>query len=189
MKYGYVRVSSKEQNLARQMETMEKAKISPQNIYAEKVSGKDMERPELKKLLNVVKEGDSIVVEDITRLGRNTLDILKIIDTLEQEKVYVISLKEGLDTSSSQGKMMISLLGVFSEMERKNIRERQRQGIEIARREGRRKGRPRCKCEDFKIVYKQYENGDISIQQALKLLDCSKSTFYRRIKEYSERQE
>ena len=62
MKYGYVRVSSKEQNLARQMETMEKAKISPQNIYAEKVSGKDMERPELKKLLNVVKEGDSIVV-------------------------------------------------------------------------------------------------------------------------------
>ena len=101
----------------------------------------------------------------------------------------MISLKEGLDTSSSQGKMMISLLGVFSEMERKNIRERQRQGIEIARREGRLKGRPRCKCEDFKIVYKQYENGDISIQQALKLLDCSKSTFYRRIKEYSERQE
>ena len=186
MKYGYVRVSTKEQNTDRQLEDMEKENIPKENIFVDKLSGKDMERPQLKLLLDKVKKGDKIVVDDITRLGRNMRDIVNLIDWLDKKEVYVVGLKENVDTYSEYGKMMINLLAALSEMERKNIRERQRQGIEIAKRKGKMTGRPRCKCEDFDGVYGQYINGDISMQQALKLLECSKSTFYRRIREYKD---
>lgn len=188
MKFGYVRVSSKDQNTERQLEAMEKEGIRPENIYEEKASGKNMERPQLQLLLDKVREGDKIVVDDVTRLGRNMCDIVNLIDKLNKEKVYIVSIKEGVDTSTEFGQMMINFLGALSEMERKNIRERQRQGIEIAKREGRMTGRPKCKCENFERVYGQYLEGQISMQQALKLLECSKSTFYRRIIEYKDNQ-
>lgn len=186
MKYGYARVSSRGQNLARQLEIFKKKGIRPENTFEEKISGKNMERPQLGMLLDKVTDGDTIVVTDITRLGRNMRDIVNLIDRLNKRKVYIVSIKEGVDTSTEYGKMMINLLSALSELERENIRERQKQGIEIAKREGRMTGRPRCKCEDFDMVYSQYLDGKISMQQALKLLRCSKSTFYRRIKDYKD---
>lgn len=186
MKYGYIRVSSKQQNLARQLEIMKKEEIPENHIFADKASGKNMQREKLEKLLGAVREGDKIVVADITRLGRNMCDIVNLIDKLDKQKIHVVSIKEGMDTSTATGKMIIQIFGAFSEMERENIRERQRQGIEIAKREGRIKGRPKAKCDNFMGVYRQYLQQDISIEQAVKLLECSKSTFYRRIREYKD---
>lgn len=188
MKYGYARVSSKEQNLQRQLETLGKEGISEKHIYKEKASGKDMEREELKRLLEVVKRGDVIVVADITRLARNLHDTVNLISRLEIQGVSVQCVKEGLQTSNEMGKMLIHFLSIFSEMERNYIKERQRQGIEIARREGRIKGRPRINCDDFNKIYQRYLGGTLSMNEALKLLGCSKATFYRRKKEYEKQQ-
>ncbi len=186
MRFGYIRVSSKMQNLDRQEEAMKAAGIEPDNIYREKESGRDMEREVLKELLGKVREGDSIVVVDITRLGRNTKDIVNLMDELDKKGIIIISLKEGVDTSTPMGKTIITVLGAFSQMERELIRQRQKEGIEIAKRQGRFTGRPKSKIENFDKVYEQYMNNQISMEQATKLLECSRATFYRRVREYEE---
>lgn len=186
MKYAYVRVSTIEQNMARQMEIMEKANIAMENVYSEKKSGKNMEREELQKLLSIARIGDSITVADISRLGRNMRDIVNVVYDLDKRGISIVSIKEGVDTSTELGRTFVMIAGIFAEMERNAIRERQMQGIAIAKREGRMKGRPKKSCPEFERVYMQYQNGSISLEQLLKLLDCSKSTYYWRIKQYED---
>lgn len=186
MKYGYIRVSTERQNTARQREAMDRAGILKDNVYEEKKSGRDLEREELQRLLKVVRSGDSITVVEISRLGRNTRDIVNVVYDLNNKGIKLISIKEGIDTSTEMGKVFVTLAGIFAELERDNIRERARQGIEIAKREGRIIGRPKKKCEDFARVYGQYRDNKISLEQALKLLGCSKSTMYRRIRQYED---
>lgn len=183
MVYGYVRVSSNTQNLARQLEIMKANSIEDGQIFQDKASGKDMERTQLKALLNVLVAGDRVVVADITRLGRNMKDIVMLMDDLDKKGITIVSLKEGVDTSNEMGRMLINLFGVFSQYERECIRERQRQGIELAKREGRMKGRPRVECKGFDSVYEKYEQHIIGLEDCCKLLGCSRATFYRRIKE------
>lgn len=186
MKFGYIRVSSEEQNLQRQVEAMQEAGITMDKVFSDKKSGKDMEREALKQLLSIVREGDCIHVVDITRLGRNTKDIVTLIDDLDKKGITIISIKEGVNTSTPTGKLIITIIGALSEMERANIKERQREGIAIAKREGRFNGRPRKPMEDFENVYKQYINNQISMDQALKLLECGRATFYRRAQQYND---
>lgn len=188
MRYGYIRVSSEEQNLARQIDDMEKVGIPKENVYSEKKSGKDMDRVALQDLIKVVRSGDSITVTDITRLGRNMRDIVNLVDDLDKRCVTIISLKEGVDTSTQIGKVLITVLGAFSQMEREAIKERQRQGLMIAKREGRLLGRPKKPTDNFEHVYQQYLNNQISMEQALKLLECSRATFYRRALQYNDSQ-
>lgn len=186
MRYGYIRVSSEEQNLARQQEAMEKEGIASEKVYCEKKSGKDMEREELQQLLKVVNMGDSITITDITRLGRSIRDIVNLVYDLDKKGITIISIKDNINTSTEIGKVFIMITGIFAEMELNAIKERQRQGIEAAKKAGRFTGRPRIKMDNFEQVYQQFFNNQISLDQALKLLECSRATFYRRVQQYDD---
>lgn len=184
MKIGYVRVSTEEQNTIRQEVLMQE--LGVQKVFIDKASGKNMERKELKKLLEFARQGDVVIVESISRFARNTKDLLELIEILTNKGVKFISKKESIDTSTPTGKFLTIIFGSIAELEREYILQRQREGIEIAKKEGKYKGRKRIKRDNFKIVYHQWKNKEINAKKAMKLLNMSKTTFYRRIKEYEE---
>ncbi len=181
MKVGYCRVSSKEQNLERQTVLMEEAGV--ERVYSEKQSGKDRERPELKAMLGFVREGDEVHIESLSRLGRNTRDLLYIVEQLESKGVKLVSHKESLDTSTPAGRFVLTMFAAISEMERDYILERQREGIAIAKAAGRYKGRKRIDIKDFDRIYKDVLSGNLTVTKACKLLGVSYQTFRRRLKE------
>ena len=131
MKIGYVRISTKEQNTARQDALMEQ--LGVEKVYTDKVSGKNAERAELHNMMDFVREGDSVIVESISRFARNTKDLLELTDQLEKKGVQFISKKENIDTSTPAGKFMLSVFGALAQLERENILERQAEGIAIGR--------------------------------------------------------
>ena len=183
MKFAYVRVSTKEQNEGRQLEALKTYEI--EKIFSEKVSGKDRVRPQLEEMLTFVREGDSIYIESISRLARNTLDLLNIVEQLTKKGVHLISLKEHIDTSTPQGKFMLSVFASLSQLEREVTRQRQSEGIDLALKEGRPYGRPKVEVDEkqFRKVYKQWKSGDITVVQASKLLGVSRQIFYRRVED------
>ena len=179
---GYVRVSTAEQNEARQVEA-----LKPHNIekwYIEKVSGKDTKREKLQLMLDFVREGDEVYVMDFSRLSRSVQDLLNIVDLLNSKKVKLVSLKENLDTSTPTGKLMLTMIGAISEFERQNILERQREGIEIAKREGKYKGRKPLELDNFNEVYDNWKKRELTAVSASKILGINRGTFYRRVREY-----
>lgn len=184
MVFGYVRVSTKNQNTDRQVEALKKYGVD--KLIIEKVSGKNLNRPDLMNMIGGLREGDTVVVLSFDRFARNTKDLLNLVDSIEKKGAYFKSLQEGMDTSGDMGRFIMTILGAVGELERKSILERQRQGIEIAKREGRFKGRRRKEIDDFEKVYQQWQDGKVSSEQAAKLLDISRSTFYRRKAEYEE---
>ncbi len=139
MKIGYVRVSTIDQNEARQIEGLEKYEI--EKWFTEKVSGKDMNRPELQTMLDFAREGDTIYVHDFSRLARSVSDLLKITEQLQAKGIHLVSNKENIDTSTPTGKLMLTMIAAINEFERTNLLERQREGIAIAKREHKYKGR------------------------------------------------
>lgn len=179
-RYGYIRVSSKEQNLARQQVEMQKLNLA--YIFEEKASGKNVDRPELQKMLRILSEGDTVVVLSIDRLARNTKDLLELVDLFKKKGINFISLKENIDTSTPTGMFIITILGALSELEREYIRERQRQGIAIAKRLKKYKGRKQKKILNFDERVKMVKAGELSVEDASKLLGISRSTYYRRLK-------
>ena len=133
MNIAYVRVSSLDQNEQRQNEALQKHNID--KWFTEKISGKNTNRPELQAMLEFVREGDTIYIHDFSRLARSTKDLLEIAEQLNNKGVDLVSNKENIDTSTPTGKLMLTMLGAIAEFERQNLLERQREGIEIAKRE------------------------------------------------------
>ena len=187
MKVGYVRTSTKEQNTARQDELMKQ--LGVEKIYTDKMSGKSKDRPELQKMMDFVREGDSVTVESISRFARNTRDLLDLTATLAEKKVQFISQKESIDTNTPAGKFMLTLFGALAELERENILERQAEGIAIAKAEGRMNGRPRKAVDTFEDIYLDVKNGKISAAKGAKQLGISRSTWYRKVREYEEEEQ
>lgn len=138
-KIGYIRVSTIEQNTESQKSLLQNFKLD--KVFEEKVSGKNTQRPQLQAMLEYVREGDTVYVKDLSRLARNTKDLLDIVEYLNNKGVGLFSIKESIDTSSNFGKLMITFLGAIYEFERANLLERQKDGIAIAKREGKYKGR------------------------------------------------
>lgn len=132
---AYIRVSTKDQNTARQYALFKERGIRIDKYFDEKLSGKDMSRPELKKLLNYIREGDVIYIESISRLARNTKDFLNLVDYITKKGCDLISLKESIDTKTPTGKFMLSVFSALYQMERETILERQREGIAVALKE------------------------------------------------------
>lgn len=185
MKVGYVRISSVQQNTARQDVLMEE--LGVEKVYTDKMSGKNMERPELVKMMEFVREGDSVIVESISRFARNTKDLLTLVEQLEEKQVKFISKKEVLDSSTSSGKFVLTIFGAVAQLEREYIRDRQREGIAIALEEGRYTGRPKKKLDIFEEVYNEWKTNKLTACGASKVLKISRSTFYRRVKEHEEK--
>ena len=184
MKIGYVRVSTREQNTIRQEVLMEE--LGVEKIYIDKLSGKDTDRPQLKEMLAFVRQGDMIVVSEISRLARNTKDLLEIVSGLKERSIGFKSNKEGIDTNTPQGEFMLTIFGAVAQLEREYILQRQREGIEIAKQQGRYKGRKKIEVEGFEDVYKMWKEKNITAIKAMKLLEIKPNTFYRRVQEREE---
>lgn len=193
--YGYVRVSSTDQNEDRQMIAMSDNNVPKGNVYIDKQSGKDFERPQYKKLVKKLKAGDLLYILSIDRLGRNYEDIQKQWRILTKDigiDICVIDMPL-LDTRNGKDLMgtfiadlVLQILSFVAQSERENIKKRQAQGIAAAKAKGVKFGRPESPLpENFGKIIKNWDHGKISTADALKLCDMSASTFYRRRREYN----
>ena len=187
LKIGYIRVSTVEQNIARQEVIMKKLDV--EKIFIDKISGKNMERPMLKEMMDFVRSGDIVVVESISRFARNTRDLLELVDQLVAKGVQFVSMKEKIDTSTPSGKFMLTVFGAVAQLERDYILQRQKEGIAIAKANGKYQGRKKIQNDRFDEIYEKWKNNEMTAIQAMKLLNYSKTTFYRRVKEMKENEE
>ncbi len=183
---GYVRVSTVEQNEARQIEGLQKHNID--KWFTEKVSAKDTNRPQLKVMLEYAREGDTIFIHDFSRLARSTKDLLDIVEKLQIKGIHLVSNKENIDTSTPTGKLMLTMIGAINEFERQNLLERQREGIAIAKKEGKFKGRKEVQIKDFDKHYKRYMNREVNKVQLAKELKITRPTLDKLMEEYEEQQ-
>ena len=174
MNIAYVRVSTVEQNEARQLEALEKHNID--KWFTEKVSAKNTDRPQLKAMIEFAREGDTIYIHDFSRLARSTADLLKLVEQLTAKGVHLVSNKENLDSSTPTGKLMLTVIGAINEFERTNLLERQREGIAIAKREGKYKGRQAVSPADFEKQYSRYKAREISKAELARELNISRPT-------------
>lgn len=191
--YAYVRVSTLHQNEDRQIMAMNEVRVPEKNIYVDKQSGKDFQRPMYQKLLKKLKEDDMLYVKSIDRLGRNYEEILEQWRILtKQKKVDIVVLDMPiLDTRKGKdllgtliADLVLTLLSYVSENERHAIKQRQMEGIELARSKGVQFGRPPKKLPDnFSSVYNKWVNKEISGNEAARLCALPRSTFYRKAKE------
>lgn len=190
MKYAYVRVSSVTQNIDRQMEEMYKLGINKKNIYIDKQSGKDFDRPKYQKLKRKIKKGDLLVIKSIDRLGRNYdmiiqewSDLTKIIecDILVVDMPLLDTRTEGKNlVGKFISDIVLQILSFVAQNERENIRQRQAEGIRIAKEKGIHMGRPKYILPDnFDKIVKEYHNGKITYQEAMEVLNMTKGTFFK----------
>ena len=176
MKIGYIRVSSAEQNTSRQEVLMEQLGVD--EVYIDRMSGKDTNRPDLQKMMEYVRRGDTVIVESISRFARNTRDLLELTERLHEKGVEFVSQKEAIDTSTPTGKFMLTVFAAIAELERAYIRQRQREGIEIAKANGVYKGRKPIMRDNFAAVVALWRRGEITAVEAQRRLDMKPSTFY-----------
>lgn len=184
MRLAYIRVSSIDQNEKRQTEAMERYQI--EKWFIEKISAKDTNRPKLQELLEFAREGDTIHIHDFSRLARSTKDLLDIVEYLNSKGIVLVSNKENIDTSTPTGKLMLTMIGAINEFERTNLLERQREGIAIAKREGRYKGRKAITIPDFEEHYKRYVQREINKVEFAKIIKVSRPTLDKLIAEYRD---
>ncbi|MDR1532428.1 MAG: recombinase family protein [Clostridiales bacterium] len=183
--FAYVRVSSADQNEDRQLDAMTALGIPAERIFIDKRSGKDTNRPQLQRLLMTVKSGDTIIVESVSRLARNTRDLLDLVEQLAATGVDFISQKENIDTTTPTGKFMLTVFGAVAELERSYIKQRQAEGISSAKRRGVHMGRPVKQAPDgFGELVKRWERKEIPLHKVLSHCGISESTFYRRLAEH-----
>lgn len=182
MNIAYVRVSTVEQNDGRQLEGLKKYNID--KWFSEKVSAKDTNRPELQRMLDFAREGDNIYIWDFSRLARSTKDLLELVETMNEKGIHLISVKENLDSSTPTGKLMLTMIGAINEFERTNMLERQREGIALAKEEGKYKGRKEIgHPSNWDEVYSKWKSRELTGAKAMELLGLKRNTFYKLVKE------
>ncbi len=180
MKIGYIRVSTQEQNTIRQEVLMKSLGVD--EIYIDRMSGKNANRPELQKMMEYVRKGDTVIVESISRFARNTRDLLELVEKLTAKGVEFVSRKEAIDTTTPTGKFMLTVFGAVAELEREYILQRQREGIAIAKEQGKYKGRKPIDAPEFEQVTARWKSGAITAAEAMLTLHMTKTTFYRKAK-------
>lgn len=179
MRVAYIRVSTVEQNEARQVEIMKDKGI--ERFFIDKCSGKSLDRPKLQEMLKFIREGDEVYIHSFSRLGRNMKELLQLIENFDKTKVKLVSLKENFDLSSPQGRLMINLISSINQFEREIINERVKEGVEIAKREGKYKGRKPIEVDSELLadVINKIKTGEITKVAGAKLLDISRPKLYR----------
>ena len=186
-KLAYLRVSSLDQNEARHREALKGYNID--RYFVEKVSGKNTKRPKLQEMLEYMREGDIVYVEEFTRLGRSTEDLLSIVRKIEEKGVGFVSLKEKFDATTPAGRLQRNMMAAIAEFERDIILERQREGIAIAKREGKYKGRKKIVIPDIEKYYTKYMTRKVNKTQIAEELKISRQTLNKLFKEFEETQE
>lgn len=186
---AYIRVSTQHQNTGRQHEGFTVAGVTIDKLFEEKISGKNTNRPALQSMLQYVREGDTVYVESFSRLARSTRDLLEIVEELTNKGVQFVSLKENVDTSTPQGKFMLTVFAGLAQLERENILQRQREGIDLCLSEGRAYGRPSAEISaTFATHYQQWKAGEIKAVDFMRAEGLPKSTFYKLVKRYEVEQ-
>lgn len=177
---GYARVSTDDQNLHLQRDALEKAGC--QVIYEDKASGKNTERPELEACLKALRSGDTLVVWRLDRLGRSLGDLVKLVTTLEEQRIGFESLQEKIETTSASGKLVFHVFAALSEFERNLISERTRAGLKAARARGRLGGRkPKLKQKDIREIKALLKDPNIPVSDIAKRFGVSRTTIYNRV--------
>lgn len=181
MKIGYARVSTQDQNLSLQLDALKEQGCS--RVFQEKASGAKADRPELAKLLENVREGDTVVVWKLDRLGRSLTHLVQLVTGLENRNVGLISLNDPVDTTTAQGRLVFRIFASLAEFERELIRERTNAGLQSARRRGQQLGRPEGLTKAAKdkalIAESLYKAGKHSVEGIARHIGISKSTLYR----------
>ena len=187
MKIGYVRVSTEEQNTARQDVLM--SQLGVEKVFTDKASGKSKDRPGLIEMMDFVREGDTVIVESISRFARSTVDLLSLVERLTAKKVEFLSQKESIDTTTPQGRFMLTVFGAMAQLEREQTRQRQAEGIAIAKAAGKYKGRKPIDVDEalFTEQYRLWKNGETAPKFMMKKLGLKPATFYRKVREYEEK--
>ena len=177
--FGYARVSTEQQNLDRQLDALRKYGCDV--IYNEKMTGTKRDRPELAKMLDRMTEGDTVVIESLSRLGRSTKDLIELTELFQSKGVHLVSLKESIDTSTSTGKLLFTLMSAIAQFERDVIADRTREGLKSARARGRTGGRPKTDPDAVRKAIKLYNTRQYSIKEIEELTGVKKSTLYRNL--------
>ncbi len=177
--FGYARVSTDQQNLDRQVDALQKYGVD--HIYNEKMTGTKKDRPELMKMLDRMTEGDTVVIESLSRLGRSTKDLIELTELFQSKGVNLVSLKESIDTNTSTGKLLFTLMSAIAQFERDTIADRTREGLKAARARGRVGGRPKTDPDTVKKALKLYGTRQYSIREIEDMTGVKKSTLYRNL--------
>lgn len=180
MIYGYARVSTADQNLDRQTDALKNYKVD--KIFCEKISGTKKNRPELDKLLSEISSGDTIVIESLSRLGRSVKNLAELMEFFNENNVRLVSLKETIDTTSSTGRLLFTIISSLSQFERDVLAERTSEGLKAARARGRFGGRPKTENEKLNKAIALYKTKAYTITEITELTGVSKSTLYRSVK-------
>ena len=182
-----MRVSSQGQNTARQEVLMQE--LGVEKVFIDKQSGKDTSRPELKKMMDFVREGDVVIVESISRFARNTKDLLELVEQLSQRHIQFISRKEALDTSTPSGRFVLTIFGAVAQLEREYLLQRQKEGIAIAKQDGKYKGRRAVHRPEQDAVIAAWQRGEITAVEGMRRLNVSKTTYYRIVRGQNKQSE
>lgn len=186
MKIGYARVSTLDQNLDRQIDQLNE--VGCERIYMEKLTGTKLDRPELEKLIDQLRPGDTIVVSELSRLSRSVKDLFQIVDTIKKKESDLRSLKEPwADTTTPQGKLMFTIFAGISQFDRDLTSQRTREGLASARARGRNGGRPLTPKEDVDLALKMYDSKQYSITEIKKATNISKTSLYRYIEQRNQK--
>lgn len=184
MIFGYARVSTDSQCLDRQIDALNAYKIN--EILTEKMTGTKKDRPELNRLLDKAREGDTVVIESLSRLGRSTKDLLSLVELFNERGIILVSLKENIDISTPTGKLLLTVLSALSQFERDLTVQRTNEGLIAARARGRKGGRPPKDKKALEKAVALYNTKTFSIAEICKTCDISQGTLYKAIKEKKE---
>ena len=179
--YGYARVSTRSQELNRQIDLLNEKNCN--EILTEKMTGTKADRPQLNRLKDKIRPGDTVIVESFSRLGRSTKDLIDLVTYFEEHQVKLVSLKENFDTSTPHGRLMMTVFQAFSQFERDLIVERTKEGLKSARARGRKGGRPRVNQKDVDRAVKLYKSQVYSVKEITEMTGISKATLYRYLKD------
>lgn len=185
MKFGYARVSKNEQSLDVQIQKLTAAGC--EEIFQEKISGAKDDRPQLKALMNKLRKGDTLCVVRLDRLGRRMMKLVDLINEFKEKSIEFVSLENNIDTSNHFGMLLFNICAAFSEMERELIRERVKAGLDSAKQQGRKGGRPRALTADKEETIKALRQaGKMSVKKICETMNVSRSVFYRCINQNVE---
>lgn len=179
--FGYARVSSTDQNLARQIDALREFGVEECNIFQEKISGVSKDRPAFEALKQQLREGDTVVVESLSRLSRSSKDLLTIVEEWDIQDIKFVSLKESIDCRTSTGKLLLGMLSSIIEFERNIVRERADEGRAAARARGETGGRPKVNQQNLQRALRMYDSRLHCVREICEVCKISSSTLYRAI--------